>query len=205
MRGAGHTIVGAYARSEASMERLENLLPGVPAAEIKDISVAADMILLAVPDDELGPLVDGMARLGLFRQGHLVVHVAGRYGTSVLAPAVQSGAIALALHPAMTFTGTSLDLKRLIDCPIAVTGNAMFLPIGEALAVEMEGRAVVVAEEDVRRGKPDPEGFRAGAALLGREPTDVLVFEDSVPGIRGALAAGMRCIAVGTAPGDGRQ
>lgn len=148
MRGAGHTIVGAYARSEASMERLENLLPGVPAAEIKDISVAADMILLAVPDDELGPLVDGMARLGLFRQGHLVVHVAGRYGTSVLAPAVQSGAIALALHPAMTFTGTSLDLKRLIDCPIAVTGNAMFLPIGEALAVEMEGRAVVVAEED---------------------------------------------------------
>lgn len=148
LRGAGHTIVGAYARSEASMERLENLLPGVPAAEIKDISVAADMILLAVPDDELGPLVDGMARLGLFRQGHLVVHVAGRYGTSVLAPAVQSGAIALALHPAMTFTGTSLDLKRLIDCPIAVTGNAMFLPIGEALAVEMEGRAVVVAEED---------------------------------------------------------
>ena len=148
LRGAGHTIVGAYARSEASMERLENLLPGVPAAEIKDISVAADMILLAVPDDELGHLVDGMARLGLFRQGHLVVHVAGRYGTSVLAPAVQSGAIALALHPAMTFTGTSLDLKRLIDCPIAVTGNAMFLPIGEALAVEMEGRAVVVAEED---------------------------------------------------------
>lgn len=148
LRGAGHTIVGAYTRSEASMERLENLLPGVPAAEIKDISVAADMILLAVPDDELGPLVDGMARLGLFRQGHLVVHVAGRYGTSVLAPAVQSGAIALALHPAMTFTGTSLDLKRLIDCPIAVTGNAMFLPIGEALAVEMEGRAVVVAEED---------------------------------------------------------
>lgn len=148
LRAAGHTIVGAYARSDASMERLENLLPGVPAVEIEDIAAAADMILLAVPDDELGPLVDGMAQLGLFRQGHLVVHVAGRYGTSVLTSAVQSGAIALALHPAMTFTGTSLDLKRLIDCPIAVTGSAMFLPIGEALAAEMEGRAVVVAEED---------------------------------------------------------
>ena len=148
LRAAGHTIVGAYARSEESLDRLENLLPGVFSAEIEEIARTADMILFAVPDDELGPLVDGMARLGLFRQGHLVVHVAGRYGTSVLAPAVQSGAIALALHPAMTFTGTSLDLKRLIDCPIAVTGNAMFLPIGEALAVEMEGRAVVVAEED---------------------------------------------------------
>ncbi len=148
LRAAGHTIVGAYARSEESLDRLENLLPGVLSAEIEEIAQTADMILFAVPDDELGPLVDGMARLGLFRQGHLVVHVAGRYGTSVLAPAVQSGAIALALHPAMTFTGTSLDLKRLIDCPIAVTGNAMFLPIGEALAAEMEGRAVVVAEED---------------------------------------------------------
>ena len=148
LRAAGHTIVGAYARSEGSLDRLENLLPGVLSAEIEEIARTADMILFAVPDDELGPLVDGMARLGLFRQGHLVVHVAGRYGTSVLAPAVQSGAIALALHPAMTFTGTSLDLKRLIDCPIAVTGNAMFLPIGEALAAEMEGRAVVVAEED---------------------------------------------------------
>lgn len=55
---------------------------------------------------------------------------------------------------------------------------------------------VLVTEDDVERGKPDPEGFLAGAALLGVEPADVLVFEDSVPGIRGALAAGMRCVAV---------
>ncbi len=55
---------------------------------------------------------------------------------------------------------------------------------------------VVVTEEDVRRGKPDPEGFMTGAALLGVKPADVLVFEDSVPGIRGAIAAGMACIAV---------
>ena len=55
---------------------------------------------------------------------------------------------------------------------------------------------LLVAEEDVQHGKPDPEGFLRGAALLGVEPADVLVFEDSVPGIRGALAAGMACIAV---------
>ncbi|MFT0847393.1 DUF2520 domain-containing protein [Actinomycetaceae bacterium L2_0104] len=148
LRAAGHTIVGAYATSDASLERLENLLPGVPALDIEEIASAADMILLALPDDELGPLVQGMARLGLWRQGHLAVHVAGRYGIGILGPAAQAGAITLALHPAMTFTGTSLDLKRLVDCPIAVTGPAMFLPIGEALAVEMEGRGVVVAEED---------------------------------------------------------
>lgn len=55
---------------------------------------------------------------------------------------------------------------------------------------------LLVTEEDVRRGKPDPEGFLRGAALMGVAPADVLVFEDSVPGIRAALAAGMACLAV---------
>lgn len=68
-------------------------------------------------------------------------------------------------------------------------------PVGELISI-------VVAEEDVTRGKPDPEGFLAGAAQLSCVPTDIVVFEDSVPGVRGALAAGMRCIAVGSAPSD---
>lgn len=61
---------------------------------------------------------------------------------------------------------------------------------------------VVVSEEDVTRGKPDPEGFLAGADHLGCAPTDIVVFEDSVPGVRGALAAGMHCIAVGVRPSE---
>jgi beta-phosphoglucomutase len=56
---------------------------------------------------------------------------------------------------------------------------------------------VLIAEEDVSNGKPHPEGFLAAARMLDRRPDDVLVFEDSVPGVRAALAAGMHCIAVG--------
>lgn len=63
-------------------------------------------------------------------------------------------------------------------------------PIGELFEV-------VITEEDVVDGKPDPEGFFTAARLLDRNPRDVLVFEDSVPGVRAALAAGMHCIAVG--------
>ncbi|WP_445168982.1 HAD family hydrolase [Mycolicibacterium sp. Dal123E01] len=68
-------------------------------------------------------------------------------------------------------------------------------PVGELIGV-------VVAEEDVTRGKPDPEGFLAGAAELGCAASSIVVFEDSVPGVRGALAAGMRCIAVGVTPSE---
>jgi HAD superfamily hydrolase (TIGR01509 family) len=55
---------------------------------------------------------------------------------------------------------------------------------------------VVVARDDVRKVKPDPELFLLAAARLGSPPSACVVFEDSPNGMRGALAAGMRCIAV---------
>ena len=61
----------------------------------------------------------------------------------------------------------------------------------------------IISAEDVKRGKPDPEGFLRGLDTLNRStvhptahPTDCLVIEDSIPGIDGARAAGMRCLAV---------
>ena len=56
--------------------------------------------------------------------------------------------------------------------------------------------SVLIAEEDVNNGKPHPEGFLEAARILNRRPSDVLVFEDSVPGVQAAVAAGMHCIAV---------
>jgi sugar-phosphatase len=56
---------------------------------------------------------------------------------------------------------------------------------------------VRVTAEDVSRSKPDPEGFLRAAELLGVEPADCIVFEDSETGIAAALAAGMTVIGVG--------
>jgi len=55
---------------------------------------------------------------------------------------------------------------------------------------------VVVARDDVQKVKPDPELFLLAAARLGVEPGACVVFEDSPNGMRAALAAGMRCVAV---------
>lgn len=54
-----------------------------------------------------------------------------------------------------------------------------------------------VTAEDVSASKPDPEGFLRAAELLGIDPTDCVVFEDSGAGIQAGLAAGMRVIGVG--------
>lgn len=55
---------------------------------------------------------------------------------------------------------------------------------------------VVVARDDVTQVKPDPELFLLAARRLEIDPAACVVFEDSPNGMRAALAAGMRCVAV---------
>ncbi|KAD4059640.1 DUF2520 domain-containing protein [Arthrobacter yangruifuii] len=148
LRAAEHAVVGVSAVSDASRERAENLLPGVPVLEIPDIVERSELVLLAVPDDALEPLVAGLAKTGAWQAGQLVAHTSGRFGTEVLAPARAAGAIPLALHPAMTFTGMSLDLTRLADCSFGISAPAAVLPIAQALVVEMGAEPVVIDEAD---------------------------------------------------------
>ena len=60
----------------------------------------------------------------------------------------------------------------------------------------------IVAAEDVRAGKPDPEVFLTAAARLGMPPAHCIVVEDAPSGIEAARRAGMRSIAVGEAVRD---
>jgi len=148
LREAGHSVAAASGVSAESVSRIETLLSGVPRQEPEQVVRAADLVLLTVPDDSLAPLCAGLATVGAFRPGQLVVHTAGRFGVGILSDAVAAGALPLAIHPAMTFTGTSLDRSRLADSVFAVTAPTALLPIAQALVVEMGGEPLVVAEED---------------------------------------------------------
>lgn len=151
LRSVGHAVVGASGISEESIERIATLLPGVPHLGVPEIIERAELVLLTVPDDELADVVSGIAATGGWQQGQLVAHTAGAHGIEILAPATAARAIPLAIHPAMTFTGTSLDLSRLIGCSFAVTAPNIVLPIAQALVVEMGGEPVVIAETDRAR------------------------------------------------------
>ncbi|ARD41230.1 Rossmann-like and DUF2520 domain-containing protein [Actinomyces gaoshouyii] len=146
LRAVEHQVVGVHAVSQASRERAEMLLPGVPILEVESIVERAELILLAIPDDALGPLVQGLADLRRWQPGQLVVHTSGTHGIAILEPARLCGAIPLAIHPAMTFSGWSTDLARLTGCPMAVTAPAAVLPIAQALAVELGGEPFVLEE-----------------------------------------------------------
>lgn len=95
--------------------------------------------------------------------------------------------------------GADALLADLLPFPHAIVTSAdvrlMNARMGEAGLIVP---ALTVTAENVSRSKPDPEGFLLGAELLGIDPADCVVFEDSGAGIQAAHAAGMRVIGVGT-------
>ncbi|MFM7147095.1 MAG: Rossmann-like and DUF2520 domain-containing protein [Actinomycetales bacterium] len=144
---SGHSVVAVTAISEMSRLRAQALLPNVPITDVPTAVQAADLVVLAVPDDVLAELVTGLAETGLVRDGQFWCPPAGAPGIEVLAPFTQQGAIPLAIHPVMTFTGTSIDLARLADCPFGVTAPEGYRSVAEALVVEMGGEPIWVPEQ----------------------------------------------------------
>jgi predicted short-subunit dehydrogenase-like oxidoreductase (DUF2520 family) len=145
---AGHEIVAVTGVSEASRRRAAQSLPGVPITEPHEAAARASLILLCVPDDALPGLVAGLAATGAELSGRLVVHTSGRYGTDVLRPAAERGALPLALHPVMTFTGRPDDVERLDGVCFGVTAPDELRTVAEALVIEMGGEPVFIREAD---------------------------------------------------------
>ncbi|SHF68559.1 Rossmann-like and DUF2520 domain-containing protein [Geodermatophilus nigrescens] len=150
LTAAGHDVVAASGVSAASAERAARLLPGVPLLPADEVVAAADLVVLAVPDDILAGLVAGLAGTGSWRPGQLAFHTSGAHGLAALAPAEEAGVLPLALHPAMTFTGAPEDADRLAGAPFGVTSRPEHRPVAETLVLEMGGEPFFVAEEDRR-------------------------------------------------------
>lgn len=148
LAGAGHLIIGIHGTAPENLERAETVLPGVPVLSVADILAASDLVILAIPAAEIELAVRGWSELGLWRTGQMVMHTAAEHGVAVLAPAVARGVIPLAIHPAMRFTGTSLDLMQIRDAHFAITAPNIALPIAQALVIEMGGEPLVIAEEN---------------------------------------------------------
>ena len=147
LRRAGHEIVAAAGESDASRGRIASLLPGVRGAKPTAVARAADVLLLTVPDDMLANVVRSLADSGALHEGQYVVHTSGRHGLAVLAPARAVGARTVALHPAMTFTGTEVDIDRLHGCVFGLTAETADRAFAESLVADLGGTPMWVPEE----------------------------------------------------------
>lgn len=146
LAGVGHSLVGITSGSDP--DRLAAMLPGLETLSADDLVRRAELVVVAVPDSELPGLVAGLAELGAWRPGQLVLHTSPAFGVDVLWPAQTLGAIALAVHPALSFSGTSVDLRSLAGAYAGVAAQPGALPIAQALAVELGCEPIVIAAAD---------------------------------------------------------
>lgn len=119
LAAAGHHVVAVTAVSAASRQRARQLLPQatiLPAGEVA--RAATDLLVLAVPDDHLAGVVASLTATRALPAGTVVAHTSGAHGLAVLGD--RDG---IALHPAMTFTGTAADLDRLPGIAWGVTAR----------------------------------------------------------------------------------
>jgi len=145
---AGHRLVAVSGVSQESRARAAALLPGIPVTSVEEVIRRAELVLLTVPDDALPELIAGLSTTGAWQAGQLVVHTSGRHGIAVFDAAAGHHVLGLALHPVMTFTGTSMDLVRLTDCCFGITAPEALRPVAEALVVEMGAEPVWIEEQD---------------------------------------------------------
>ncbi len=124
-----------------------DLLPGVAVDKPTAVARSCDVLLLTVPDDMLDNVVTQLAASGSLRSGQYVVHTSGSHGLRVLRAATAVGARPVALHPAMTFTGTARDLDRLTECVFGVTAGPGERAWAERVVAELGGEVMWVSEE----------------------------------------------------------
>lgn len=146
LQQAGHRMVAVSGVSEASRTRAAELLPGIPLLPPEQVVARAELLVLAVPDDALGDLVSGLSATAAWQAGQLVAHTSGRHGLEVFEPALPHHVLGMALHPAMTFTGTAMDLTRLAECCFGVTAPEPLRAVAEALVLEIGAEPVWIEE-----------------------------------------------------------
>ncbi|UMB70178.1 Rossmann-like and DUF2520 domain-containing protein [Mycobacterium paraterrae] len=141
-----HVVVACSAVSHASRQRAQRRLPDTPVMSVPDVAGNAELLLLAVPDTELPGLVSGLAATSAVRPGTIVVHTSGVNGVDVLAPLTDC--IPLAIHPAMTFTGSDEDIARLPDTCFGITAaDEIGYAIAQSLVLEIGGEPFRVPEQ----------------------------------------------------------
>src|SRR6476619_1418766 len=118
-------------------------IPGIDPAAVTVVSLDADGLLLAVPDDSLAPLAARLSSRGRWRAA---LHFSGALASGVLAPLAGAGASLGSLHPLRAFTGLPGDDWR--DAFVAVEGEPEAVAAAETICTSIGARPHPIRAEN---------------------------------------------------------
>lgn len=147
--GRGYSVGAVSSRTPASAEALAAQV-GAPVVPLAEMAAHAELILLTVPDDQIGSVVDALAKQN-HNHGRGFLHTSGAFDASLLAPLAEQGARVGSLHPAFPFADTTVSLLALPGSTFAYQAE------DPALRAQVLG---LIASAD-GRPLPVPEGQKA--------------------------------------------
>ena len=118
---------------------------GVASSDLNS-ALKAELILLAVPDDQIVNLAGDLARQPQTLSGKTLIHFSGLHPASCMR-AIQHPAAVLSIHPLLPFANRQIASEKLAGCPCALEGDSQGLDLGTQLIAAFNGRAFRIATE----------------------------------------------------------
>lgn len=139
---AGWPIHAVASRDPDRRARFAAQLDGARAfAEAQALIEEVEFIIVAIPDDALGPLA-GSVRL---YSGQAIAHTSGALGAEVLQPAMAAGTQVGSFHPLVAFADTERAIAALRGATIAVEGDDQLVTLLADMADALGATAVRLA------------------------------------------------------------
>jgi predicted short-subunit dehydrogenase-like oxidoreductase (DUF2520 family) len=121
---ASYRVVAVAGGSARARHEVSSLVAGVrPVDDLSEAAARAELLVVAVPDGAIEPVVTELVVEGGLDGSHRVVHVAGSLGLEPLRRAAAAGARTAACHPAMTVPSGAVDPELLIGTPWGLTAG----------------------------------------------------------------------------------
>jgi predicted short-subunit dehydrogenase-like oxidoreductase (DUF2520 family) len=122
---------------------------GCRHAATSDLSRVAEgeLILLALPDDQLGAMAAALRRRGHLRPGATLIHFSGLHPAAILLGEEGPPLRALSIHPLQTFADSVMGVRNLPGTVFSVEGSPEVIPLGEALVADLGGHSFVLSAE----------------------------------------------------------
>ena len=144
LRRARVKVAGVHGRRDRPMPRGLALTLG----PVPPWLATAGVVVLAVRDDALEPLVKDLARSGAVGRGHVVLHLSGALTSAVLAPLAAAGASTGSMHPLMTVSAEPADAARHFrGAAFVLEGDLEAVGVADALVRRLGGVPVTLAPE----------------------------------------------------------
>jgi len=139
---AGWPIHAVASRDAGRRERFTTFVEGArPFVEPQALIEEVELIILAVPDDAIGALAEGVRMYS----GQAMIHTSGALGAEVLQPAMAAGTQVGAFHPLVSFADTERAIAALRGATVAIEGDDQLAGLLSEMAARVGATAVRLA------------------------------------------------------------